>query len=145
MRIRILDVKKWSENKRQISGDASDKGMRNVQRVLDNERWMKIDSEWKLGLPFECDAKDIDEALKIYNNRFCKNHYLVATEAYWETVLDKTKPPLERIKDVLRKYFEHDPWTGEPSPLYSETFEPQAAIDAILQIINETERNKPCD
>ena len=146
MKIRILDITEWSEDQRQIAGDASHEGVRNVQRILENERQMKIDSEWRIGLPFECDAENVDEALEIWNQQFCKNHYLIATEADWEPVLDKTKPPLERIKDVLRKYFEYDPWTGEPSPLYSETFEPQAALDAILQIINETEeRNKPCD
>ena len=146
MRIRILDITEWSEDQRQIACGASNGGTRNVQRVLENERQMKIDSKWKIGLPFECDAENIDEALKTWNQRFCNNHYLVATKAGWETVLDNKKPPLERIKDVLRKYFEYDPWTDEPSPLYSETFEPQAALDAILQIINETEeRNKLCD
>ena len=145
MRILITDITEWSEDHHMIAGDSAHEGDRHVQRVLENERQMKLDDKWKIGLPFECDAADVDEALEIYNNQFCKNHYLIATEADWEPVLDKTKPPLERIKDVLRKYFEYDPWTDEPSPLYSETFEPQAAIDAILQIINETERNKPCD
>jgi len=40
----------------------------------------------------------------------------------------------ERVKNVLRKYFEYDD-NGHPNENYDETFEAQSAIDEIHEII----------
>lgn len=42
----------------------------------------------------------------------------------------------ERIRNVLRRYFEVDD-NGNPNPEYDESFEPQAAIDEIHEIIGD--------
>lgn len=39
-----------------------------------------------------------------------------------------------KIRAVLRRYFEVDD-NGNPNPEYDESFEPQAAIDEIYEII----------
>ena len=41
------------------------------------------------------------------------------------------------IKDVLRKYFENDPWTGMPDPNYDDMLSPQEAIDEIVEILSK--------
>ena len=41
------------------------------------------------------------------------------------------------IQDVLRKYFENDPWTGMPDPNYDDMLSPQEAIDEIVEILSK--------
>ena len=41
------------------------------------------------------------------------------------------------IQDVLRKYFENDPWTGMPDPDYDDMLTPQDAIDEIVEILKK--------
>lgn len=42
----------------------------------------------------------------------------------------------ERIRNVLRRYFEADD-NGNPNPEFDESFEPQAVIDAIHEIVGK--------
>lgn len=39
------------------------------------------------------------------------------------------------ICDVLRKYFENDPWTGKPDSDYDDMLTAQEAIDQIVEIL----------
>lgn len=42
----------------------------------------------------------------------------------------------EKIKPVLRRYFESDPWTGQPSSDFDDTYTAQEAVDEIVDILN---------
>ena len=46
---------------------------------------------------------------------------------------DKNK--LEAIRNVLRTYFEADPWTEEYTGLYDDMLTAQDAIDMIVEIL----------
>lgn len=42
---------------------------------------------------------------------------------------------LEAIRNVLRNYFEVDPWTGDYTGLYDENLTAQGALDWIVEIL----------
>lgn len=42
---------------------------------------------------------------------------------------------LEAIRNVLRRYFEVDPWTGDYTGLYDEDLTAQDAIEMIVEIL----------
>ena len=42
---------------------------------------------------------------------------------------------LEAIRNVLRTYFEVDPWTGDYTGLYDEDLTAQEAIEMIVEIL----------
>ena len=41
----------------------------------------------------------------------------------------------EKIKPVLRRYFEADPWTGDSNEDFDATYTAQEAVDAIVGIL----------
>lgn len=41
----------------------------------------------------------------------------------------------EKIRPVLRRYYESDPWTGQPSKDFDDTYTAQEAVDAIVDIL----------
>ena len=41
----------------------------------------------------------------------------------------------EKIKPVLRRYYESDPWTEEPNKEFDDTYTAQEALDAIVDIL----------
>ena len=41
----------------------------------------------------------------------------------------------EKIKRVLRRYYESDPWTEEPNKEFDDTYTAQEALDAIADIL----------
>ena len=41
----------------------------------------------------------------------------------------------EKIKRVLRRYYESDPWTEEPNKEFDDTYTAQEALDAIVDIL----------
>ena len=43
--------------------------------------------------------------------------------------------PVEKIKHVLRRYFESDPWTEEPNKDFDDAYTAQEAVDAIVDIL----------
>ena len=84
MKITITEITGWEEDDHMEAGDASHIGWREVQQLLEDERVRKIDNgEWE-GLPFTCEAEDIEEALEMYNNEHCDYDYLKASECDWE-------------------------------------------------------------
>ena len=40
-----------------------------------------------------------------------------------------------KIKSVLRRYFETDPWTGEPNAEFDDAYTAQEAVDAIADLL----------
>lgn len=84
MKITITDIIEWEEDTWLIAGDASHEGSRAVQRLLEQERVRKEDEEWKTGLPFTCEAEDLDDALDQYNEQFCQYDYLKAIDADYD-------------------------------------------------------------
>ena len=48
---------------------------------------------------------------------------------------NKLEAMLEAIRNVLRTYFEVDPWTEEHTELYDDTLTAQDAIDMIVDIL----------
>ena len=44
-------------------------------------------------------------------------------------------PPAEKIKRVLRRYYESDPWTEEPNKEFDDAYTAQEALDAIVDIL----------
>jgi hypothetical protein len=88
MKIKITDITDWEEDTQMMDGDASHEGDRAVQRLLEEERVKKIDEgEWD-GLPFVCDAEDIEEAIEKYNDAYCEYNYIKATDCDWEEVAE---------------------------------------------------------
>lgn len=59
------------------------------------------------------------------------NDLRLALAAAAETDKDK----LEAIRNVLRTYFEVDPWTGDYTGLYDDMFTAQDALDQIVEIL----------
>ena len=41
----------------------------------------------------------------------------------------------EKIKRVLRRYYESDPWTEEPNKEFDDAYTAQEALDAIVDIL----------
>lgn len=41
----------------------------------------------------------------------------------------------EKIRPVMRRYYESDPWTGQPSKDFDDTYTAQEAVDAIVDIL----------
>jgi hypothetical protein len=81
MKITITAITDWEEDAGQIAGDASHEGERAVERMLEEERAAKLDDEWTTGLPFACEAEDLEDALDQYNEKFCEYDYLKAADA----------------------------------------------------------------
>ena len=86
MKIKITNILDWEEDTQMMDGDASHEGWRPVQSLLEEERVKKIDNEEAEGLPFVCEAKDEDEALEKYNEKFQSGAYLKASSCDWEEV-----------------------------------------------------------
>lgn len=42
---------------------------------------------------------------------------------------------IEQIKNIIRRYFEADPWTGETSTTFDDNYTAQAAIDDIVNVL----------
>ena len=86
MKIKIIEITKWEEDTRLIAGDASHTGDREVDKLVESEKIEKIDNGIAQGLPFICDADDVDSALEQYNHSICEYDYLKAAECDYETM-----------------------------------------------------------
>ena len=42
---------------------------------------------------------------------------------------------IEQIREILNRYFENDPITGEPNPEYDDMLTAQGAIDEIVEAL----------
>ena len=59
-------------------------------------------------------------------------------EIVFEEKFEDSQPetlPAEKIKRVLRRYYESDPWTEEPNKEFDDTYTAQEALDAIVDIL----------
>lgn len=91
MKITILKITNYEQNTSEMEYDEPHIGKNQVMRNFKEEVERKVENnEWE-GLPFTCEADDIDEALDLYNNQFCKSEYLYATEAEYEEEDDVEK------------------------------------------------------
>ena len=80
----ITEITEWIEDDHVMAGDASHEGRRAVQRLLEEERVRKLDEGKAEGLPYECEAEDIEDALDQYNEEHCRYDYLKAAECDYE-------------------------------------------------------------
>ena len=59
-------------------------------------------------------------------------------EIVFEEKFEDSRPETrlaEKIKRVLRRYYESDPWTEEPNKEFDDTYTAQEALDAIVDIL----------
>ena len=59
-------------------------------------------------------------------------------EIVFEEKFEDSRPETrlaEKIKRVLRRYYESDPWTEEPNKEFDDAYTAQEALDAILAIL----------
>lgn len=80
MKITILEITEWDRDNRLIDGDASHEGRERVEELIAEEEDAKLYGEWTEGLPFECEAENLYDALEMYNTRYCDCDYLKAVE-----------------------------------------------------------------
>lgn len=82
MKIIINEITEWEKDNALINGDASHEGDQKVRDLIAEEEDKKLYSSeaWNLGLPFECEAENKDEALDLYNEKYCKYDYLKAVD-----------------------------------------------------------------
>lgn len=80
MKIKIVEITEWEKDYQMINGDASHMGDREIRDLVAEEEDKKLysDEEWTLGLPFECEAENKEEALDLYNAKYCEFDYLKA-------------------------------------------------------------------
>lgn len=85
---RITEILDWTEDNSLIDGDASHEGYAAVEELLVEERRSKqtFDPVAAHILPFECKARDLDEAIEKLNNRFFENDYLKVWDVDYEII-----------------------------------------------------------
>lgn len=77
----ILDITDWYEDTQMEAGDLCHISEGDVMRAKLDEYERKIEGgEWP-GLPFTCEARDADDAIQKYNDRFCDYGYYKAIDA----------------------------------------------------------------
>ena len=85
MKITITEILEWEEDQMTAASIYSHEGTREYQRCLEAERVEKEDNQWTKGLPFTCEASDIDEAIEKYNDEFCPwPHILKASDVDYD-------------------------------------------------------------
>jgi len=85
---RITEILEWTEDNSLIDGDASHEGYDSVEELLVEERRSKqtFDPVEARILPFECKARDLDEAIEKLNMRFFEYDYLKVQDVDYEIV-----------------------------------------------------------
>lgn len=85
---RITEILEWAEDNSLIDGDASHEGYDSVEELLVEERRSKqtFDPVEAHILPFECKARDLDEAIEKLNNCFFEYDYLKVQDVDYEIV-----------------------------------------------------------
>ena len=82
---RITGITEWVEDERLIAGDASQEGWEEVGACVAQERLDKHRAWGKVkGLPFECKAGSLEEAIDFLNNHLFEYDYLKAGEVEYE-------------------------------------------------------------
>ena len=88
MKIKIVEITRWEEDTWLAAGDASHNGDREVDRLIEAEKVEKMDNGNARGLPFVCDAENVEDAIQQYNDTYCEYDYLKAVECDWEEVAE---------------------------------------------------------
>lgn len=85
MTFKIYDITEWDICRSQIENDAQHMG-ENYHILLGEaeEKRDWLETEGGDGLPYVCEADDIDEALEKYNEEFYCGEYVQAVEADYE-------------------------------------------------------------
>lgn len=85
---RITEILEWTEDSYMMDGDASHEGYDAVEELLVEERRFKqtFDPVAAHILPFECKARDLDEAIEKLNNRFFEYDYLKVQDVDYEII-----------------------------------------------------------
>lgn len=84
--------------------------------------------------PFVLEVPDSADINSYIDAWFDDNYNAVPTYDWEFLDEDNESDKLDEIRAVLRRYFEAND-NGDPNPEYDENFEPQAAIDAIHEIV----------
>lgn len=85
MKFTLTDITDYFKDEQAIAGDASHEGYRAVMRLVVEEEKRKVDDGKWDGLPFTCEAADIDDAIDCYNEEVCRYDYIKALAADYET------------------------------------------------------------
>ena len=85
---RITEILEWTKDNSLIDGDASHEGYDAVEELLEDEHRSKqtFDPVEARILPFECKARDLDEAIEKLNNRFFEYDYIKVSDVDYEIV-----------------------------------------------------------
>lgn len=85
---KITEIVGWYEDSYMMDGDASHEGYAAVEELLVEERRSKqtFDPVEARILPFECKARDLDEAIEKLNRRFFEYDYLKVQDVDYEIV-----------------------------------------------------------
>ncbi len=82
---RITGITEWVEDERLAAGDASHEGWEEVGARIAQERLDKHRAWGKVkGLPFECEAESLEEAIDLLNDSLFEYDYLKAGEVEYE-------------------------------------------------------------
>lgn len=84
MKMTIIEITDWWEDTAAEDGDASHMGDGDVMRLKLEEYESKVENGKWPGLPFTCEAKSEDEAIRKYNDKFCEYDYYKAVSAEFE-------------------------------------------------------------
>ena len=89
MKITITDIADYVKDEQMMAGDASHMGYDDVLELYLEERRKKIrDGKWE-GLPFTCEADSIEDAIDMYNKKYCECEYILAADADYYTDEDE--------------------------------------------------------
>lgn len=85
MKITITDITDYVKDEHMMAGDASHMGEDDVLELYLDERKKKISGGIWDGLPFTCEADSIEDAIDMYNKKYCECEYILAAEADYYT------------------------------------------------------------
>lgn len=78
-KFKIVEITEWEKDTWMMEGDASHHGWNPVDKRLVEEEEEKAEG-WNKGLPFECEAESLEDAIQEYNDTYCQFDYLKAVE-----------------------------------------------------------------
>lgn len=84
---KILDITEWDICRSEIAADCAHNGENyNIALGEAEERLTWLEMEGGDGLPYVCEAEDIDEAIAKYNENFQCGEYVQAVKADFEEI-----------------------------------------------------------
>ena len=88
-RFRIYGITDWEKDEHMMEGDMSHMPEHDVLRLYADEYEKKVENDDWPNIPFECEAKDEDEALEKYQSEVCEYDYIIPTGADIERIDDE--------------------------------------------------------